>query len=181
VDHVSASPPIVDLDGRSRSREATALKEEVLRLHEVFRPRLVRYVASMGVSFGDAEDIVQETFLALFQHLVAGKPRTNLPGWIFRVAHRLALKRRVSYRDRPAETCDVASTPDANAPSPEDQVIFLQQQRRLRRIFLALPEMDRLCLQLRCEGLKYREIGGILNISLGSVYNSLERSLQRLR
>jgi RNA polymerase sigma-70 factor (ECF subfamily) len=40
--------------------------------------------------------------------------------------------------------------------------------------------MDRLCLQLRAEGLKYREIANVLNISLGSVHKSLSRALSRL-
>ncbi|HEY8996853.1 MAG TPA: sigma-70 family RNA polymerase sigma factor, partial [Edaphobacter sp.] len=65
--------------------------------------------------------------------------------------------------------------------NPEEQVLFDEDQRRLQRIFKVLPELDRLCLQLRAEGLKYREIANVLNISLGSVCNSLERSMSRLR
>jgi len=43
-----------------------------------------------------------------------------------------------------------------------------------------LPEEDRRCLVLRAEGLRYREIASVLEISLGSVALSLERSLTRL-
>ena len=43
-----------------------------------------------------------------------------------------------------------------------------------------LPERDRRCLQLRAEGLKYREIARILGISLGAVSISLSRSLARM-
>jgi RNA polymerase sigma-70 factor (ECF subfamily) len=136
----------------------------------------------MRLTSSDAEDVVQETFLGLYRHLLADRPRTNLPGWIFRVAHRLALKRRIRYRADGYEPVDrdlllIAS----EEPSPEEEFLLNEQQGRLKRIFHALPEMDRLCLQLRAEGLKYREIAGVLNISLGSVYNSLERSLRRLR
>jgi RNA polymerase sigma-70 factor (ECF subfamily) len=44
-----------------------------------------------------------------------------------------------------------------------------------------LPEVDRLCVQLRAEGLKYREIAHILGISLGGVANTLARSFHRLQ
>ena len=44
----------------------------------------------------------------------------------------------------------------------------------------ALPETDRECLYLRSEGLRYREIAQILEISIGSVANCLARSLARL-
>jgi RNA polymerase sigma-70 factor (ECF subfamily) len=45
---------------------------------------------------------------------------------------------------------------------------------------LTLPEQSRCCLYLRAEGLRYREIAEILDMSLGSVANCLERSLARI-
>jgi RNA polymerase sigma-70 factor (ECF subfamily) len=53
-------------------------------------------------------------------------------------------------------------------------------QRRLRAVVRALPEQDRKCLFLRAEGLRYREISEILDISLGAVSLSLARSLARI-
>jgi RNA polymerase sigma-70 factor (ECF subfamily) len=44
----------------------------------------------------------------------------------------------------------------------------------------ALPEQDRRCLCLRTEGLRYREIASVLDMSLGAVSLSLERSLGRI-
>jgi RNA polymerase sigma-70 factor (ECF subfamily) len=44
----------------------------------------------------------------------------------------------------------------------------------------ALPERDQHCLHLRAEGLRYREIAEILEMSLGAVSISLSRSLARL-
>ncbi len=162
--------------------ESPSLRDQILCLHDLYRSRLIRYVISMGLTPSDAEDVVQEAFLSLYRHLLAGRPGTNLPGWIFRVAHRLALKRRVRYRVDGHDSVEQHRMRfTASEPNPEEEAILNEQQNRLRRIFQVLPEMDRLCLQLRAEGLKYREIAGVLNISLGSVYNSLERSLGRMR
>jgi len=44
----------------------------------------------------------------------------------------------------------------------------------------ALQEQDRCCLHLRAEGLRYREIGRVLGMSVGAVSLSLQRSLARL-
>jgi RNA polymerase sigma-70 factor (ECF subfamily) len=44
----------------------------------------------------------------------------------------------------------------------------------------ALPDDDQSCLRLRAEGLRYREIAAVLNMSLGAVSISLTRSLARL-
>ena len=161
------------------SESVLSPESEVLNLHDLLRPRLLRYAASFGLKPHDAEDVIQEAFLALFRHLQAERPRHNLPGWVFRVTHRMALKRRVvSCKDERMEEEGYGLA--AAAFSPEDEVLFDEQQRRLRRIFLALPEIDRLCLQLRSEGLKYREISSVLNVSLGFVHNSLSRSFDRL-
>lgn len=178
---VSRAESFLPEEGLSGAVGARSAEGEVLGLHEMLRPRLLRYAASMGLKPHDAEDAIQETFLALFRHLQAGKPRTNLAGWVFRVTHRLALKRRTKYReDELLKESGEYELAMASAISPEDEVLFQEQQRRLRDIFRSLPEVDRLCLQLRAEGLKYREIAGVLNVSLGLVHKSLSRSLSRL-
>jgi RNA polymerase sigma-70 factor (ECF subfamily) len=50
----------------------------------------------------------------------------------------------------------------------------------LQSVLRALPEQDQWCLSLRAEGLRYREIAEVLDISLASVSVSLGRSLARL-
>ena len=49
---------------------------------------------SLRLPLEEGEEVIQEVFLALFQHLRRGKSRENLRGWIFRVGHNLASKRR---------------------------------------------------------------------------------------
>src|SRR5262245_26148040 len=73
----------------------TRLEQEVVGLFDEFRGPLLRYLLSLGLPVHDGEEIIQETFLALFRHLRAGKDRRNLRGWLFRVAHNLGLKRRM--------------------------------------------------------------------------------------
>ena len=68
--------------------------------------------------------MLQEVFLSLFQHLDRGRPADNIRGWLFRVAHNLALRRRNRTR-RESETCgesggeDLAVDPE---PNPEDRL-----------------------------------------------------------
>lgn len=180
----NASPPRLEASLLARLEtgiDANSLEDEVLALHDLLRSRLFRYAVSLGLKTHDAEDVIQETFLALFSHLQAGRSNSNLLGWIFRVTHNLALKRRIRYsmEDQTGHGEDLG--PPTLEPGPEENLIFGERQLRLRCAFEALPEIDRLCLQLRAEGLKYREISKILGISLGSVANSLGRSLSRLR
>lgn len=161
----------------SAGSRPSKLEEEVVALFERHRSGLLRYLLSSRITMPDAEEIVQEVFLALFGHLRRGKSRANLHGWIFRVAHNLALKKRVRLQKEtayePEEQIDAA-------PGPEEQLADSQRQDRLLAVVKALPEVDQCCLSLRAEGLRYREIAEVLGISLGAVANSLEKSLARL-
>jgi RNA polymerase sigma-70 factor (ECF subfamily) len=71
-----------------------------------------------------------------------------------------------------------AAWPDP-AENPEEQLLSSQRLQRLQAVLRALPEQDQWCLSLRAEGLRYREIGEVLGMSLGSVSASLGRSLAR--
>jgi len=158
------------------------LEEDVVALFDEFREPLLRYLSGSGIAFPDCEDVTQETFFALFHHLREGKSRENIRGWLFRVAHNLATKRfhrrrRDSQVQAEAWMEDSAIDP---APNPEGQAVISQRRQRLLAVVQALPEQDRRCLFLRAEGLRYREIAEVLNMSLGAVSLSLARSLARV-
>jgi RNA polymerase sigma-70 factor (ECF subfamily) len=174
----TASSPARTVDKKSES------EEEVIHLFGLFRNPLLRYVISLGLSRHDGEEIIQEVFLALFRHLQLGRSQQNLRGWIFRVAHNLALKQRAA--NKKAQTMldsDEALShrqPDT-APNPEQQAASNQRWQRMQSVLRALPHQDRSCLYLRAEGLRYREIAAALGISLGAVSLALARSLARMK
>jgi RNA polymerase sigma-70 factor (ECF subfamily) len=159
-------------------RPSDAVQFEVLRLFDELRKPLLRYLTTIGVSYLDAEDVVQEVFLALYRHLIRGKPRDNLHGWVFRVARNLGLK----HRNRNAPTLDPASEypiPDASL-NPEERAFRSRQYEIIRAVVAALPELDRHCLLLRAEGLRYRDIAKALDVSIGTVAQATSRALGRL-
>ncbi len=164
----------------AEARAASPVEREVVDLFDQLRGRLLRYTLNFGLPVQDGEEIVQEVFLALFRHLQEGKPRENLRGWVFRVAHNLALKRRTAASFSESETLDETVLFADPAPDPEAQSASNQAQRNLLAVFRVLPEQDRRCLILRAEGLRYREISQVLGLSLGAVSISLGRSLARL-
>jgi len=152
----------------------------VTRLYDELRVPVLRYLMTLGLSPPDGDEVVQEVFIALFQHLRNGKSRKNLPGWVFRVAHNLGLKQRYAARGREAALSDASTVPFDPRPNPEEQAVSRQRQTRLLAVVRALPEQDRCCLHLRAEGLRYREIAKVLGMSLGAVSLSIHRSLARL-
>jgi RNA polymerase sigma-70 factor, ECF subfamily len=167
-----------------RTHSSSAVVEEVVGLFDELRSPLFRYLLGFSLAVPDSEDILQETFLALFQHLQRDKSRQNLRAWLFRVAHNLALKKqqrsRLDLRNISKSALAVEDFIADPAPNPEDQLAATQKQARIVAALNALPEQNRWCLYLRAEGLRYREIAEVLEMSLGAVSLSLERSLARI-
>ncbi len=173
---LSASAPASAPANRSE------IETVVIHLFDHLQERVLNYVLTFGVSFHDAEDVVQETFLSLFRHLVLDRPRSNLNGWLFRVAHNLALKRRSSNRvvESRLDHAGILALQADPAPDPEGRLAFSQMHQRLRAVLDALPEQEQRCLYLRAEGLKYRKIARVLGVSLSTVSTSLTWALARM-
>jgi RNA polymerase sigma-70 factor (ECF subfamily) len=175
------SSPAVDT---CRNAPLSRVQDEVVSLFDELRDRLLRYLLCLDVPVHDGEEIVQESFLLLFQHLQCGKSRENLRGWLFRVTRNLAFKfhreNRTSLRRAVQFDEGLAGLQARGEVNPEQYACGQQRQKYLWAVVKALPEQDRDCLFLRADGLRYREIGETLGMSLGSVAASLARSLGKL-
>ena len=159
-------------------------EERVLVLFDECGRGLRRYVGSFGLGAAATEDVVQEVFLALFRHLSAGGGDGNLKGWLFRVAHNLALKHRhkTMKRLRAEGSWDAAVVARVADPGagPEELLAGDRRRQRLGELLRLMSERDRQCVYLRAEGLRYRDIAKTLGVSLGSVAKSLVRAMKQL-
>lgn len=121
-----------------------------------------------------AEDLAQETFMALYDHpprLAAG---TSLAAWLCRVAlnrgyNALRAERRAGERIERTAAPDSQSDPQAEALRAEDRAHVRLALRRL-------PERQAKLLVLRHAGLAYAEIAEALEVAPGSVGTLLVRA-----
>jgi RNA polymerase sigma-70 factor (ECF subfamily) len=170
-------------DAGKRTPDSSSLEAEVVVLFDNLRVPLLRYLSCCRVPMPDAEEIVQEVFLLLFQRLQRGPLNSEPPAWAFRTARNYVLKHRDRSRRESESVGSSAQSIEAVADSahPADLSLEHAEHRdKLLAVVAALPEQDQQCLHLRAEGLRYREISGVLGISLGTVANSLRKSLARL-
>ena len=120
--------------------DAVPARDIVLALFDTHRAGALRYTRSLGLADGDGEDVVQDVFLALFLHVSRGGAQTNLVGWIFRVAHRLALRKRA--RDARAarfRRLDATRLAADVASSPEEEFAAGRRRARLVTAVSELP------------------------------------------
>ena len=152
---------------------------EVESLFREWRSPLERYLVCSGMARDEALDIVQDTFLRLHQHLLAGGDRANLRAWAFRVAHNAALNRRKSGAWRLTSPLAEASR-TAVAADPERLLFHKERFRRLHAAMKELTSAERACVLLRSEGLRYREIAEALVIPMSTIADHLDRALRKL-
>ena len=96
--------------------EATALYGEL-------RKPLLRYLVSLGLSIDEAQDVVQEAFLSLHQHLTAGGSKENIRSWLFRVAHNRARNQQNRYDRRFGAPLDAETDSPSLRATPEQAVL----------------------------------------------------------
>jgi RNA polymerase sigma-70 factor (ECF subfamily) len=153
-------------------------------LHELYtRYSRPVYLTALRITDSpqDAEDVLQDLFVALPEAIASYEGRGSFEGWIKRVALRMGLMRiRRAYRHRevPLGTRPVAAQEDEALPNGSDSVDTVSLERALAQ----LPVVDRVVLVLKeIEGYSHAEIGALLGITKTASESRLFRAKRELR
>jgi len=173
-----------------------AATPEFRRIHETFRPRVLRYLTRL-VGEGEADDLAQTVMLKVSEGLPSFRGEARLSTWIYRIATNAALDRlrrsgpeQAQVRDalqavqaEPEIDSDPESFPlEAHHPSVEATAIREQMNACIREFIGRLPESSKTVVVLsELEGFKNAEIAEILEVSLDTVKIRLHRARERLR
>jgi len=164
--------------------EDTSVRQLVLEHYDREQLSLRKYVGFLGIDPETSREIVQETFLKLQEHLLAGGDQTNLRAWLYRVAHNLTRNSQVAFRSSKTDLLadvTVAGDPPARAESAERELLERERLSGVNAAIRRLSAAQRGCLVLRAQGLKYREIAEVLNLSISTVGENIQRGLEKLK
>lgn len=156
---------------------------QVMDLYDQLRPSMFSYLAGLGLAVNETEDVIHDSFIRLFDHLATKESDPNLRGWIFRVAHNLAMDmfreaRRIEQPDpNGVNLQDFMIDPSF---TPEERAIKNEERHRVMSALTRLPPQQRSAVLLRSENLRYREIAAMLGISTKRVSELIQRALVRL-
>ena len=121
----------------------------------------------------DAEDLVQETFIAAYRDLPTLQDAEKLRGWLAAILRHLGLRQRQRISRRREEPLDDHAETLVSAAASEDTAVFETMQR--------LAAADREVLVLRyLNELSFREIGNVLGISVHAAEVRCARARERL-
>jgi RNA polymerase sigma-70 factor (ECF subfamily) len=132
----------------------------------------------------DALDVVQETFMRLYQKLDAYEKDRNFQAWLLQIAKNLSIdyyrkhhsRRREMETDKSIEELPLAA--EDHASNPESSELRHVISRNLER----LGERQRLIFVMKhFNGLEYREIAQALGISVGTVKSLHFKAVRNLK
>jgi RNA polymerase sigma-70 factor (ECF subfamily) len=132
----------------------------------------------------DALDVVQETFLRLYQKMDAFAQGRNFQSWLLQIAKNLAIDyyRKNTSRRREHETQSSLDDLDPAAPPDESNPKRLEVREALSRGLSRIGERQRLVFVMKhYNGLDYREIAEVLRISVGTVKSLHFKAVRNLR
>jgi RNA polymerase sigma-70 factor, ECF subfamily len=136
----------------------------------------------------DAMEIVQETFIRVYQSLDKfneNDPRTQFKNWVYRVAHNLCIDYYRKYKKQKAEMKDVFEHSEglrSLSENPAASHVQEQFRQKLEQTVMKLPRRQKMIFTMKhYSGLKHHEIAEALDLSVGTIKSLYHRSIQTLK
>ena len=168
---------------------------------KAYRELLVRYerpvfsiIYRMIRDREQAEDLAQETFVRVFNHIDRYDPRYKFSSWIFKIATNLTIDhiRRKELNtvsidgSRNATTAEQIEATSITIASPDENPEELLEAKELgeeieEAIGKLRPEYRAAILLRHVDGREYQEIAEILSLPLGTVKTYIHRGRNELR
>lgn len=177
------SDPPVESDAELLGRTAAGESAAFDRFVERHQAAVLRFARSLESDPVQAEDALQETFLAAWRGAGGFRGGEGARPWLFAIARHAVYRQ---HRPRVGEPAELAPLTDLGVAAgwgaaPEtDPVVRLADRDAVRRALARLPAPDREILLLReVEGFTAEECTGQLGLTLPAVKSRLHRA--RLR
>jgi RNA polymerase sigma-70 factor (ECF subfamily) len=162
---------------RARAYDAQALAD----IYDGHAGPVYGYLYRLLGDPAQAEDLTSEVFLRLLQVLGTNRePRDRIDGWLYRVAHNLAMDH--FRRQKKAPAVPLEENLVAEDRQPTDVVEERQTRQQLRACIHRLTsDQQRVVLLRFAEDLPLAEVARLMGKSEGAVKTLQHRALSRLR
>jgi len=192
------APPTLDLPNlpdadvvvlAQKGREP-AFRELIRRYERPVFSLIVRMVRDSAT----AEDLAQDAFIKVLNHLDRYRPEFKFSSWLFKIANNIAIDH---LRRRQLDTVSMDGSPNAStateieasrieladgAESPLDELAARELGSIIELAIAQLRPEYRNCIMLRhVEGRSYEEIAATLDLPLGTVKTYIHRARHQLR
>lgn len=159
----------------------TKSDEDAFRLlFEKYQPILFRNILHNVRDADAAHDVVQETFIRVWNHRASLRPNASFLAYIFRISRNLVLD-EAKHREVRRRLENKIPSGSSSAENPESVTELRMLEEKLLEAVRTLPARCReIFLLSRMEGMSNQEIGAQLGLSVKTVENQITRALKSL-
>ena len=185
-----ANLPDADVVALAQHGREVAYRELLRRYERTVFSLVFRMVRDRTV----AEDLAQETFIKVLNHIDKYRPEFKFSSWLFKIANNVAIDH---LRRRQLNTISMDGSPNAStaaeieassfdivdqSESALDELQSRELGTAIERAIASLRPEYRSCILLRhVEGRSYEEIAATLDLPLGTVKTFIHRARHQLR
>ena len=145
-------------------------------------PSVHRFGLRMCRNAADADDVLQDTLLAVTSHLGAFEGRSSLSSWVFTLARTACARRRRGLKNAPPVADDATAERVSELHDPEQEASSRELSVALGRALDGLSDEYREVLVLRdIEGLSTDEAADATGLSADALKSRLHRARSALR
>lgn len=172
--------------GGSQSKRLMELMSEVAqsnpkafeKLARQLHPQLYPFVFRIMGDTMDTQDIVQDTFIRIWENAHKYQPQSTVHTWVFTIAYRLCIDKKRKNKWLSFVPLNVLE----QHSQPQEEPIQTEQNKRIQRALNTLALEPRTALVLRhYQGLSCKDIATILNRSVSSVESLIFRAKKQLK
>jgi RNA polymerase sigma-70 factor (ECF subfamily) len=151
------------------------------KLLSTYQKPLYNHIRNIVLNHDDSDDVLQNTFIKIFQYLKNFKGDSKLFSWMYRIATNEAL----TFLSQKAKMNGISTEALQNKTidNLKADVFFdgNEIQLKLQKAIAKLPEKQQLVFKMKYfEELKYEEISGILGTSVGALKASYHHAVKKI-
>lgn len=149
-------------------------------LREYQKP-LYNHIRNIVLNHDDADDVLQNTFIKVFQHLKNFKGDSKLFSWMYRIATNEAITFLNNKAKRNGTTSEAMQTKIVENLQSDVYFDGNEIQIKLQKAIAQLPEKQQLVFKMKYfEEIKYEDLSEILGTSVGALKASYHHAVKKI-
>ena len=135
----------------------------------------------MVLNHDDADDVLQNTFIKVFQYLKDFKGESKLFSWMYRIATNEAITFINQKAKRNGTTSEAMQSRIVDNLKADTYFDGNEIQLKLQKAIALLPQKQQLVFKMKYyEELKYEELSDILGTSVGALKASYHHAVKKI-